>query len=276
MNWDDIKIFLALARSDNIREAADRCNVSYSTISRRIDGFERQLCARLFDRLPSGFVLTATGEELLPLAEDIEDRVAEADRRVFGKESKLAGLIKLSMVDALATNLLMPDLAEFNEIYPDIELELDIGYGAADLARRETDLALRFAQNPPEDLIGRKLAACATAPYATQEYIRKHGLKTTPNGGRWIGFHRGRSQPLWLRNSAFPALPVWGQLRASMPKWKPAKPKWVSPCCPAFSPTRSLAFTGSPRPTALQGSTCGCSDTQIYAVMQGCAAFPIS
>lgn len=80
------------------------------------------------------------------------------------------------MVDALASHLVMPDLADFSETYPEIELELDITYDAADLARRETDLALRFAQNPPEELIGRKLATCGTAPYATQDYVDRHGL----------------------------------------------------------------------------------------------------
>lgn len=212
LNWDDLRVFLALARSENIREAADRCGVSYSTVSRRIEGFERRLSARLFDRLPTGFVLTATGEELLPLAEAIEERVIEADRRVFGKETALAGRIKLSMVDALATHLLMPDLVEFNETYPDIELELDISYSTADLARRETDLALRFAQNPPEDLIGRKLVPCGTAPYATKDYVKKYTLDTEPSGGHWIGYPTGEASPQWVRKSGFPSLPVHVQI----------------------------------------------------------------
>ena len=212
MNWDDLRVFLALARSENIREAADRCGVSYSTVSRRIEGFERRLSARLFDRLPTGFVLTGNGEELLPLAEAIEERVIEADRRVFGKETALAGRIKLSMVDALATHLLMPDLVEFSETYPDIELELDISYSTADLARRETDLALRFAQNPPEDLIGRKLVSCGTAPYATKDYVKKYTLDTIPSGGHWIGYRTGGAAPQWVRKSAFPSLPVHVQI----------------------------------------------------------------
>lgn len=212
MNWNDIRLFLELARSENIREAADRCGVSYSTVSRRIDAFERQLSVRLFDRLPSGFVLTATGEQLLGVAEAIEEQVLEADRRVFGQETALAGRIKLSMVDALATDLLMPELAEFADKYPEIELELDIGYGTADLTRRETDLALRFAGNPPEDLIGRKLVSCATAPYATLDYIDLHNLTATPTGGRWIGYRVGSATPEWLRNSPFATLPLHGQI----------------------------------------------------------------
>lgn len=212
MNWDDLRLFLALARADNIRDAADRSGVSYSTISRRIDAFEQRLKVRLFDRLPSGFVLTATGEELLRLADDIESTVIEVDRKVFGQETVLAGRIKLSMVDSLATHLLMPDLVEFTDTYPDIELEIDVTYNTADLARRETDLALRFAQNPPDALIGRKLVSCGSAPYATDAYIDRHKLKTKPEGGKWIGYRAGAATPAWIRKSAFPDLPLHGQI----------------------------------------------------------------
>lgn len=212
MNWDDLRLFLALARADNIRDAADRSGVSYSTISRRIDAFEQRLKVRLFDRLPSGFVLTATGEELLRLADDIESTVIEVDRKVFGQETVLAGRIKLSMVDSLATHLLMPDLVEFTDTYPDIELEIDVTYNTADLARRETDLALRFSQNPPEALIGRKLVSCGSAPYATDAYIDRHKLKTKPEGGKWVGYRAGAATPAWIRKSAFPDLPLHGQI----------------------------------------------------------------
>lgn len=216
INWDDIRVFLNLARSKNIREAAARSGVSYSTISRRVDAFEQRLSARLFDRLPSGFALTASGEDLLQLAEEIEERVIEADRRTFGQEEALVGSIRLSMVDAVATHLVMPFLAEFTALHPLIELDLDISYDAADLARRETDLALRFAQNPPETLIGRKLAGCGTAAYATGDYIQQHNLTGEPTGGNWIGFRAGPTRPDWVRNSALPTLPVRGKIQSLM------------------------------------------------------------
>lgn len=212
MNWDDIRLFLALARSNTIRDAANRSGVSYSTVSRRIDAFERQLSVRLFDRFPAGFKLTASGEELLTLAESIEERVLEADRRIFGQETTLTGQIKLSMVDALATHLLMPDLTEFTQIYPEIALEIDIAYSTADLSRREADLVLRFAQNPPEELVGRKLVSCGIAPYATQIYIKQHHLDTTATGGQWIGFKLGQNTPKWVLKSQFPTLKIHGQI----------------------------------------------------------------
>ncbi|MBL4749563.1 MAG: LysR family transcriptional regulator [Amylibacter sp.] len=212
MNWDDIRLFLALSRSDNIRDAANRSGVSYSTVSRRIDAFEHSLSVRLFDRFSTGFVLTASGEELLELAEKMEEQVLEADRRIFGQETTLAGQIKLSMVDAMATDLLMPDLTEFTKLYPEIALEIDIGYSTADLSRREADLALRFAHNPPEDLLGRKLVSCGIAPYATQNYIDLHNLKTEPTGGQWIGYKLGDKIPDWVCKSPFPKLPFTGQI----------------------------------------------------------------
>ncbi len=214
MNWDDLRIFLALARADNIRAAADSCGVSYSTISRRIDAFEGQLSVRLFNRQPSGFVLTPTGEALLRHAEAMEEQVSEADRQIFGQETALKGRIKLSMVDALATNLLMPDLSDFSAKYPEIELEIDIGYAPTDLGRRESDLVLRFVQNPPDELVGRKLISCAIATYATPDYIRKNGLNKNADNmtGQWIGYQTGITHPTWVQKSQFPHLPAKGQI----------------------------------------------------------------
>lgn len=214
MNWDDLRIFLALARADNIRAAANACGVSYSTISRRIDAFENQLSIRLFDRLPSGFVLTSTGEALLLHAECIEEQITEADRQIFGQESALKGPIKLSMVDALATDLLMSDLSDFTNLYPEIELEIDVGYTPMNLGRRESDLVLRFVQNPPEELVGRRLISCAIAPYAAPSYIEETGFTQNMDNklGCWIGYQAGVAQPVWVKNSQYPNLPAKGQI----------------------------------------------------------------
>ncbi len=253
MNWDDIRLFLALARSNTMRDAANRSGVSYSTVSRRIDAFERQLSVRLFDRFSTGFKLTASGEELLTLAESMEERVLEADRLIFGQETTLTGQIKLSMVDAVATHLLMPDLTEFNQIYPEIVLEIDIGYSTANLSRREADLVLRFAQNPPEELVGRKLVSCGIAPYATQAYIDRHHLDTTPTGGQWIGFKLGDGTPEWVRKSQFPTLNIHGQILSLNVQKEACKAGMGIAMLPCFmadpdpSLTRLSPVTTSPR-----------------------------
>lgn len=210
MDWDDIKLFLALMRTGNVRAAAAKLGVSHSTVARRIDAMEEKLATRLFERLPTGYVATQVGEDMMEVAEHVEDELKALERRIVGHDSRLSGQIRVTMVDALATNLLMPYLAEFTQKYPEIDLELPVTYEAADLDRREADVALRFARNPPEHLIGRRLLTCATAAYASHGYLDHHDLQDS-TATRWIGFGERNPSPKWVKESMFPDIPAKGQ-----------------------------------------------------------------
>jgi DNA-binding transcriptional LysR family regulator len=210
MDWDDIKLFLALMRGGNVRVAAAKLGVSHSTVARRVDAMEERLATRLFERLPTGYVLTSVGEDMLAVAEQVEDELEGLERRIEGRDNRLSGRIRVTMVDALATHLLMPHLAEFSQIYPEIDIEVPVAYETADLDRREADVALRFAQNPPGHLIGRKLVTCATAAYGSKRYLLNRHLQS-PEDARWIGFGPGGPYPKWVKQSSYPAIPARGE-----------------------------------------------------------------
>lgn len=210
MNWDDMKLFLALIRSGTVRTAAKSLGVSHSTVARRIDALESKLEVRLFDRPPSGYVLTAAGEDMLAVANQVEMEIEGLERRILGHDTKLSGQIRLTMVDALATDLLMPHIVAFVEKYPEIDLELEVSYEAANLDYREADIALRFAANPPDHLIGRRLVTCATAAYASKSYLGNHDLQDAESGC-WIGFGGQTRSPKWLKESAYPHLQIKGR-----------------------------------------------------------------
>ena len=112
-------------RTGTVRAAAGTLGVSHSTVARRIDTMERKLAGRLFDRLPTGYVVTAAGEDMLKVAELVENEMDGLERRILGHDRKLAGRVRVTMVDGLATGLLMPHLADFTRKYPDIELEVE-------------------------------------------------------------------------------------------------------------------------------------------------------
>jgi len=211
MDWDDVRLFLALMRAGNVRTAAATLGVSHSTVARRIDVMEEKLATKLFERLPTGYVLTSIGEDMVSVAEQVEEELEGLERRIAGQDSKLSGRIRVTMVDALATHLLMPHLVAFTHQYPDIELELPVAYETADLDRREADVALRFARNPPEHLIGRRLGVCSTAAYASKKYLVRRNLKDAASA-RWIGFGPPEPYPKWVKDSAFPNVPAKGQL----------------------------------------------------------------
>ncbi len=211
MDWDDIKLFLALMRTGTVRAAAGALGVSHSTVARRIDAMERKLAVRLFDRLPTGYVVTAAGEDMLAVAELVENELDGLERRILGHDRKLAGRVRVTMVDGLATGLLMPHLADFTRKYPAIDLQVETTYEEVDLDYRGADIALRFARNPPDHLVGRRLLTCATAAYASVDYLKHHDLDD-PADGRWIGFGAPEAFPKWVKESQFPNIPAKGQI----------------------------------------------------------------
>jgi len=207
-NWDDLRYFLAVARKGSIRGAAAHLGVNHSTVSRRIYGFERKLDARLFERLPSGYLITRAGEEMRQSAELIESEVNAIDRRLVGRDARLSGRLCVTMHDSLATHLLMPDFVAFTRDFPGIELELDISHSMADLARREADVAIRISNDPPDSLVGRRILKYSTANYATPEYSARHDLEGDGGDMTWIGWYDTVSDPQWVREGPYPKAPT--------------------------------------------------------------------
>lgn len=204
MDWDDLKVFLALARGGSVRVAAQALGVSHSTVARRIDGFENDLGVRLFDRLPDGYALSALGEQMVERAERAETEVLALEREVLGQDAKLAGRIRVTMPAPLASELLMPDLIRFGRLYPDIELDLAISSDIFDLSRREADVAIRFVEKPAEHLVGRRLPEFCDAAFATPQYIDNHSFTGDSPTGRWIGWQEETEFPKWVRDSDHP------------------------------------------------------------------------
>ena len=143
IDWDDVRYFLAVARGGSVRTAAKRLVVNHATVLRRIAQLEERLGAQMFEKLPSGYRLTLAGEEVLELANQMEATSLQLETRVFGRDQGVRGLLRVTLAPLLATNLLMPDLAEFARLYPDIEMEIQSSGELANLTNREADVAIR-------------------------------------------------------------------------------------------------------------------------------------
>ena len=89
--WDDLRYVLAVANAGSLAGAARSLGVNHTTVLRRIGAFEKRLGLRLFERLPTGYVLTAGGEELIAEARHIEDRVTNLERKLAGRDLRLSG-----------------------------------------------------------------------------------------------------------------------------------------------------------------------------------------
>jgi DNA-binding transcriptional LysR family regulator len=143
IDWDDIRYFLAVARGGSVRAAAERLGVNHSTVLRRIAQLEERLGVHMFEKLPSGYRLTAAGEEVLEFAGQVEASSHELETRVFGRDEGVRGLLRVTLAPPLATHLLMPDFADFARLHPDIEMDILSSGELANLTNREADVAIR-------------------------------------------------------------------------------------------------------------------------------------
>jgi DNA-binding transcriptional LysR family regulator len=147
IDWDDVRFFLAAARGGSVRAAAGRLGVNHSTVLRRIAQLEERLGTQLFEKLPSGYRLTGAGEEVLELAEQMEASSHQLETRIVGRDQSVRGLLRVTLPPFLATHLLMPDLAEFARMHPDIEMEILSTGEVMNLTNREADVAVRIVSD---------------------------------------------------------------------------------------------------------------------------------
>lgn len=173
MNWDDLKVLLALSRAGSTRKAAATLGVSNTTVMRRLESLEEQVGGRLFDRTPDGFRVTPLADQLLPTASEVEEILTEAQRQVTGKDADLSGRIKLSLPAVPVTHV-AEAVSEFAIEYPRIELDISVSDLPVDLARREADIAVRGIpkhKRPPKDIVGIKLGRISMGYYVHQELL---------------------------------------------------------------------------------------------------------
>jgi len=193
MNWDDLQLFLAVARTGSVSGAARRLAVQHSTVSRRLHKFEESLGVRLIERKKSGYELTEAGEALRQSAERIEQEVLEVDGRVQGKDTQLSGPLRVTAINNMASTVLMPMFAEFSRKHPAVELHLLVSNADVSLPEREADVAIRLTNHPSETLIGKRLVTVSSTIYGHQDYIRR--LNDHGEPPEWLGvtccvFHR--------------------------------------------------------------------------------------
>ncbi len=157
MNWNDLKVFLAIAEAGSLAGAAKALQQNHSTVFRRLNALEAALDTRLFERLPAGYALTPAGEHMLSLARGAERAVHAIERDVAGRDLAPSGSVRLTTAPNLARTLVPGAIRHLRRTHPGIHVEVSVGDSDYDLSRREADLALRATLRPPEHLVGRKL-----------------------------------------------------------------------------------------------------------------------
>lgn len=176
-DWNDLRHFLAVARTGSTLAAARQLGVNQTTCARRLQTLEEGLGQRLFDKTQAGRALTETGRALLSAAEAVETAARGFQDQADARRRGLTGALRVTCSETLANVAVIPALVEFNQLYPEIEVEVLTGDKFLDLVAGEADIAIRAMSNPqfPPGLVIRKLMDTGWALYCSPDYAARHG-----------------------------------------------------------------------------------------------------
>lgn len=178
-DWDDLRILLAVIRKGSFLAAAKELDLAVSTVSRRIAQFEARSGSALVERRSDGAHPTPAGRELAELANRVELDIAATLRAGGSAAEALKGIVRLSVGDGF-TRLMIEAVAAFSSRHPGVEFEFIVENRAADLRKREADLAVRTIHKQEPSLIYRRLAQLDYGLVASPRYIERFGMPATP------------------------------------------------------------------------------------------------
>ncbi|WP_085905677.1 LysR family transcriptional regulator [Kiloniella majae] len=199
-NWDDLRIFLAVARCGSITAGATQLGLDQSTVSRKLQSFEDRLSLNLFIGSAKRNTLSPSGQRIFEGAARLEKEVEDINQNIAGLSEEQGGTIHIVTTDILSNHLLMSVTSEFLQKYPDINLRIRTqDMDGKDISNNPLpgDLALYATNTPNEDLFGRKLATATFASYASRNYL--DSLKDDFDKIVWLNWDDGTATPTWPR-----------------------------------------------------------------------------
>jgi len=204
MNWDDLKVFLAVAGAGSLAGGARRLNVSQATTWRRVRALEEAMKVTLFERRASGYAITPVGTKLLRAIDGVQRTIDAAQGRVAEADDALAGEVRVAAPEfvGLMMTRRLPDLAAR---HPRLVVELLTGSPAAGLVVRDVDVALRAERMLSGGFALERVFRVPFALYAAPRYLKRFGAPRAIDdlkGHRLIGFDHSMAHVApkpWLR-----------------------------------------------------------------------------
>ncbi len=171
MQWDDLKLFLAVSRQPRLADVAQRSGLDPTTISRRLRRLEADLAMELFERTPRGHVLTPEGQALAMRAEAVEQAAADVATFADAQGPRAAGRIRLGVPEGLGTLLIAPAMADFARRWPELGLDLIALSGFVSVPKREADMSILLTRPRAGRLKTHKLSDYTLNLYAHRSYL---------------------------------------------------------------------------------------------------------
>ncbi len=175
MNWDDLRIFLSVAREESLTGAARALSVDPATVGRRVARLEEDLDTVLFAKSPQGYTLTASGERLIARAEAAEGAISGAKADMTGQAEGLTGTIRVGAPDGCATYLLPAVTTAIQAANPGLSVQIVALPRVFNLSKREADMAIAVSRPKTGRLRVQKISDYRLGLAASRSYLNDHG-----------------------------------------------------------------------------------------------------
>ena len=179
VDWNQLRAFLETTETGSLSAAARKLGQSQPTLSRQVAALELALGVTLFERVGKTMALTTTGQELLGHARVMGAAAHELGLAATGRSEEVSGVVSVATSDAVAAYLMPKILLQIREAAPGIQVEVVASDGFSDLLRREADIAIRHVRPEQPELIGRLVRHSSACFYASESWVREHGLPRT-------------------------------------------------------------------------------------------------
>ncbi len=179
LNWEDLRIFLVVARHRSFRSAAEELGLALNTVRRHIDNLEHSANCVVLARNPKGVTLTQAGSELFDKALPMLDIARGAANIGRQPQHEISGTVRISITEGLGTFWLIPQLVRFQRANPKLLLETNSTFREPDLTTMEADVAVHLKKPRQADVKTVKLGTMHVMPYASPDYIKTFGVPKT-------------------------------------------------------------------------------------------------
>jgi DNA-binding transcriptional LysR family regulator len=178
LSWDDVRVFLVVARTASFRKSATALRTSSPTVIRAVERLESTLEFRVFNRLIDGLALTEKGQAVYRTAEEME-RASFSMRAYLDQNLNVRGIVRCSVTEGLGTAWILPQLAQFSRTHPATIVHLRCAMEIADVMRMETDVAIQLEKPKRPGAKSVRLGRMHIYPFASRDYIETYGLPKT-------------------------------------------------------------------------------------------------
>ena len=175
LNWDDLRLFLAIARAGRLTGAAKTLGLDHTTVARRLTSLESAIGSRLVERGPKGVTLTSAGATIFAHAERVEVEILSASSQVAEDDARVTGSVRLATPEAFGTYLVAPHIARLHAAHPDLHLELIPESQYVNLSNREADIAILLNRPANGPVVARRLVEYRLGLFTSHAYAQAHG-----------------------------------------------------------------------------------------------------